>query len=228
MPWGGFGALPEVIREGKFPYLEVFFGCCILRAAQHFLWMFPLQFVFKTEPFTSSTTRTVHEELAKAMTAILKPSTDFLTSNKLLKVKYLWFLKWFTRFEVNKNVFLWLSGWCVSALQYSWYFFEALVKSMAQYLIESCRVKVSLSKHVFLTQGGRGGIFNFIIASVGYSLPGLVASHRTTFVLFIHQKSLPQCYTGSVLSLWSNHIPSSEFTHHWKEVKGHKASQTCK
>uniref|UniRef100_A0A1A8Q189 Stabilin 1 n=1 Tax=Nothobranchius pienaari TaxID=704102 RepID=A0A1A8Q189_9TELE len=45
------------------------------------------------------------------MTAILKPSTDFLTSNKLLK--------------------------------YSWYFFEALVKSMAQYLIESGKVKLS-------------------------------------------------------------------------------------
>lgn len=48
---------------------------------------FVLQFVFKTEPYTSSP-RTVHEELAKAMTAILKPSTDFLTSNKLLKVSY--------------------------------------------------------------------------------------------------------------------------------------------
>ncbi|CAB1346948.1 unnamed protein product [Coregonus sp. 'balchen'] len=67
------------------------------------------RYVFKTEPYTSTTTRTVHEELAKAMTAILKPSTDFLTSNKLLK--------------------------------YSWYFFEALVKSMAQYLIESSKVK---------------------------------------------------------------------------------------
>lgn len=47
-----------------------------------------MQYVFKTEPYTASTTKTVHEELAKAMTAILKPSTDFLTSNKLLKVKY--------------------------------------------------------------------------------------------------------------------------------------------
>jgi hypothetical protein len=46
-----------------------------------------LQFVFKTESFTASTSRLVHEELAKAMTAILKPSTDFLTSNKLLKVR---------------------------------------------------------------------------------------------------------------------------------------------
>lgn len=115
--------------------------------------MCPLQFVFKTEPFTSNTTRTVHEELAKAMTAILKPSTDFLTSNKLLKVKYLWFLKGFPRFEVSKKCFLWISGWCLSALQYSWYFFEALVKSMAQYLIESCRVKVSLSKHVSRGEG---------------------------------------------------------------------------
>lgn len=57
----------------------------------------------------------------------------------------------------EKNCFiLWLSGWCLSALQYSWYFFEALVKSMAQYLIESCRVKVSLSKHMFWTRGGWG------------------------------------------------------------------------
>ncbi|KAF4109275.1 hypothetical protein G5714_010348 [Onychostoma macrolepis] len=55
--------------------------------------------------------KTVHEELAKAMTTILKPSTDFLTSNKLLK--------------------------------YSWYFFEVLVKSMAQYLIETGKAKVS-------------------------------------------------------------------------------------
>uniref|UniRef100_A0A1A8D664 Stabilin 1 n=1 Tax=Nothobranchius kadleci TaxID=1051664 RepID=A0A1A8D664_NOTKA len=45
------------------------------------------------------------------MTAILKPSTDFLTSNKLLK--------------------------------HSWYFFEALVKSMAYYLMESGKVKLS-------------------------------------------------------------------------------------
>uniref|UniRef100_A0A8B9KKM8 Dedicator of cytokinesis 9b n=1 Tax=Astyanax mexicanus TaxID=7994 RepID=A0A8B9KKM8_ASTMX len=60
---------------------------------------------------SNSNGKTVHEELAKAMTAILKPSTDFLTSNKLLK--------------------------------YSWYFFEALVKSMAQHLIESGKVKLS-------------------------------------------------------------------------------------
>lgn len=46
-----------------------------------------LQYVFKTEPYTANSTRTIHEELAKAMTAILKPSTDFLTSNKLLKVR---------------------------------------------------------------------------------------------------------------------------------------------
>uniref|UniRef100_A0A8C4I718 Dedicator of cytokinesis 9 n=1 Tax=Dicentrarchus labrax TaxID=13489 RepID=A0A8C4I718_DICLA len=83
---------------------------CHEEGLEHYLRSY-VKFVFKTEPLTSSTTRTVHEELAKAMTAILKPSTDFLTSNKLLK--------------------------------YSWYFFEALVKSMAQYLIESCKVKLS-------------------------------------------------------------------------------------
>lgn len=44
------------------------------------------QYVFKTESYSTSNSKTVHEELAKAMTSILKPSTDFLTSNKLLKV----------------------------------------------------------------------------------------------------------------------------------------------
>ncbi|KAJ3592631.1 hypothetical protein NHX12_007758, partial [Muraenolepis orangiensis] len=83
---------------------------CHEEGLEHYLRSY-VKFVFRTEPFTVSTSRSVHEELAKAMTAILKPSTDFLTSNKLLK--------------------------------YSWFFFEALVKSMAQYLIESCRVKLS-------------------------------------------------------------------------------------
>ncbi|XP_047456081.1 dedicator of cytokinesis protein 9-like isoform X3 [Mugil cephalus] len=83
---------------------------CHEEGLEHYLRSY-VKFVFRTEPHTSSTTRTVHEELAKAMTAILKPSTDFLTSNKLLK--------------------------------YSWYFFEALVKSMAQYLIESSKVRLS-------------------------------------------------------------------------------------
>uniref|UniRef100_A0A7N8WTB5 Dedicator of cytokinesis 9 n=1 Tax=Mastacembelus armatus TaxID=205130 RepID=A0A7N8WTB5_9TELE len=83
---------------------------CHEEGLEHYLRSY-VKFVFKTEPYISSSTRTVHEELAKAMTAILKPSTDFLTSNKLLK--------------------------------YSWYFFEALVKSMAQYLIASCKVKLS-------------------------------------------------------------------------------------
>lgn len=44
------------------------------------------QYVFKTESYSTNNSKTVHEELAKAMTSILKPSTDFLTSNKLLKV----------------------------------------------------------------------------------------------------------------------------------------------
>uniref|UniRef100_A0A3Q3AYX0 Dedicator of cytokinesis 9 n=1 Tax=Kryptolebias marmoratus TaxID=37003 RepID=A0A3Q3AYX0_KRYMA len=83
---------------------------CHEEGLEHYLRSY-VKYVFRTERFTSSTTRTVHEELAKAMTAILKPSTDFLTCNKLLK--------------------------------YSWYFFEALIKSMAQFLIESCKVRLS-------------------------------------------------------------------------------------
>uniref|UniRef100_A0A8C0G202 Dedicator of cytokinesis 9 n=1 Tax=Bubo bubo TaxID=30461 RepID=A0A8C0G202_BUBBB len=66
--------------------------------------------VGKTEPYVASEYKTVHEELTKSMTTILKPSADFLTSNKLLK--------------------------------YSWFFFEVLIKSMAQHLIENSKVKL--------------------------------------------------------------------------------------
>ncbi|XP_037392451.1 dedicator of cytokinesis protein 9 isoform X13 [Pygocentrus nattereri] len=83
---------------------------CHEEGLEHYLRSY-VKYVFKTEPYSATNSKTVHEELAKAMTAILKPSTDFLTSNKLLK--------------------------------YSWYFFEALVKSMAQHLIESGKVKLS-------------------------------------------------------------------------------------
>ncbi|XP_031707522.1 dedicator of cytokinesis protein 9 isoform X8 [Anarrhichthys ocellatus] len=83
---------------------------CHEEGLEHYLRSY-IKFVFKPEPYSSTDVKTVHEELAKAMTAILKPSTDFLTSNKLLK--------------------------------YSWYFFEALVKSMAHYLMESGKVKLS-------------------------------------------------------------------------------------
>ncbi|XP_073726915.1 dedicator of cytokinesis protein 9 isoform X1 [Misgurnus anguillicaudatus] len=83
---------------------------CHEEGLEHYLRSY-VKYVFKTESFSNGSNKTVHEELAKAMTSILKPSTDFLTSNKLLK--------------------------------YSWYFFEALVKSMAQYLMESGKVKLS-------------------------------------------------------------------------------------
>ncbi|XP_047432549.1 dedicator of cytokinesis protein 9-like isoform X9 [Mugil cephalus] len=83
---------------------------CHEEGLEHYLRSY-IKFVFKPETYSSTSVKSVHEELAKAMTAILKPSTDFLTSNKLLK--------------------------------YSWYFFEALVKSMAHYLIESGKVKLT-------------------------------------------------------------------------------------
>jgi len=69
-----------------------------------------VKYAYKAEPYIASEYKTVHEELTKAMTTILKPSADFLTSNKLLK--------------------------------YSWFFFDVLIKSMAQHLIENSKVKV--------------------------------------------------------------------------------------
>nr|XP_033954973.1 dedicator of cytokinesis protein 9 isoform X7 [Pseudochaenichthys georgianus] len=83
---------------------------CHEEGLEHYLRSY-IKFVFKPEPYSSTNVKTVHEELAKTMTAILRPSTDFLTSNKLLK--------------------------------YSWYFFEALVKSMAHFLMESGKVKLA-------------------------------------------------------------------------------------
>uniref|UniRef100_A0A452VLN9 Dedicator of cytokinesis 9 n=1 Tax=Ursus maritimus TaxID=29073 RepID=A0A452VLN9_URSMA len=69
-----------------------------------------VKYAYKAEPYIASEYKTVHEELTKAMTTILKPSADFLTSNKLLK--------------------------------YSWFFFDVLIKSMAQHLIENSKVKL--------------------------------------------------------------------------------------
>lgn len=46
------------------------------------------KFAYKAEPYIASEYKTVHEELTKSMTTILKPSADFLTSNKLLKVTW--------------------------------------------------------------------------------------------------------------------------------------------
>ncbi|XP_067392949.1 dedicator of cytokinesis protein 9 isoform X3 [Emydura macquarii macquarii] len=69
-----------------------------------------VKYAYKAEPYIASEYKTVHEELTKSMTTILKPSADFLTSNKLLK--------------------------------YSWFFFEVLIKSMAQHLIENAKVKL--------------------------------------------------------------------------------------
>ncbi|XP_062853748.1 dedicator of cytokinesis protein 9 [Trichomycterus rosablanca] len=83
---------------------------CHEEGLEHYLRSY-VKFVFRTEPFLPTNGKAVHEELARAMTAILKPCTDFLTSNKLLK--------------------------------YSWYFFEVLVKSMAQHLIETGKIKLS-------------------------------------------------------------------------------------
>ncbi|KAI2660393.1 Dedicator of cytokinesis protein 9 [Labeo rohita] len=82
---------------------------CHEEGLEHYLRSY-VKYVLKAE-INLTNGKTVHEELAKAVTSILKPSTDFLTSNKLLK--------------------------------YSWYFFEVLVKSMAQYLIETGKAKVS-------------------------------------------------------------------------------------
>ncbi|XP_077355806.1 dedicator of cytokinesis protein 11 isoform X1 [Festucalex cinctus] len=69
-----------------------------------------VKYVFVSKNPASGNAANTHDVLATAVTAILKQTADFNTSNKLLK--------------------------------YSWFFFETMAKSMAQYLQEDHRMKM--------------------------------------------------------------------------------------
>ncbi|XP_055085020.1 dedicator of cytokinesis protein 11 isoform X2 [Periophthalmus magnuspinnatus] len=81
---------------------------CHEEGVEHYLRSF-VKYVFVTSPSSGSSSST-HEVLATAVTAVLKQTADFNTSNKLLK--------------------------------YSWFFFETMAKSMAQYLQDGNRMKM--------------------------------------------------------------------------------------
>ncbi|XP_034021009.1 dedicator of cytokinesis protein 11 isoform X2 [Thalassophryne amazonica] len=82
---------------------------CHEEGLDHYLRSF-VKYVFVTCKPASGNSATTHEVLATAVTAVLKQTADFNTSNKLLK--------------------------------YSWFFFETMTKSMAQYLQEGNRMKM--------------------------------------------------------------------------------------
>ncbi|XP_056882297.1 dedicator of cytokinesis protein 11 isoform X2 [Takifugu flavidus] len=82
---------------------------CHEEGLEHYLRSF-VKYVFVTNNSASGKSVTTHEVLATAMTATLKHTADFNTSNKLLR--------------------------------YSWFFFETMAKSMAQYLQEGSRMKM--------------------------------------------------------------------------------------
>uniref|UniRef100_A0A7N6C4S8 Dedicator of cytokinesis 11 n=1 Tax=Anabas testudineus TaxID=64144 RepID=A0A7N6C4S8_ANATE len=81
---------------------------CHEEGLEHYLRSF-VKYVFVTNNPASGNSPTTHEVLATTVTATLKQTADFNTSNKLLK--------------------------------YSWFFFETMAKSMAQYLQEGNRIK---------------------------------------------------------------------------------------
>uniref|UniRef100_A0A8D3ARX2 Dedicator of cytokinesis 11 n=1 Tax=Scophthalmus maximus TaxID=52904 RepID=A0A8D3ARX2_SCOMX len=82
-----------------------------LRSVVHSWENVALYFYYRPKCFiVFRSSATTHEVLATAVTAILKQTADFNTSNKLLK--------------------------------YSWFFFETMAKSMAQYLQEGNRMKM--------------------------------------------------------------------------------------
>ncbi|KAL4631188.1 dedicator of cytokinesis protein 11 [Arapaima gigas] len=82
---------------------------CHEEGLEHYLRSF-VKYVFMTSKSAAVNSVTTHEVLATAVTAILKQTADFITSNKLLK--------------------------------YSWFFFEVMAKSVAQYLQEGNRMKM--------------------------------------------------------------------------------------
>ncbi|KAM3591225.1 uncharacterized protein V6R79_024850 [Siganus canaliculatus] len=82
---------------------------CHEEGLEHYLRSF-VKYVFVTKNPAAANSATTHELLATAVTATLKQTADFNTSNKLLK--------------------------------YSWFFFETMAKSMAQYLQEGSRIKM--------------------------------------------------------------------------------------
>ncbi|CAL8326583.1 unnamed protein product [Lota lota] len=86
---------------------------CQEEGLEHYLRSF-LKYVFVTNCSTTVSSATTHEVLATAVTAILKQTADFNTSNKLLK--------------------------------YSWFFFETMAKSMAQFLHQGNRIKMPRSQ----------------------------------------------------------------------------------
>ncbi|KAL0614612.1 Dedicator of cytokinesis protein 9 [Plecturocebus cupreus] len=124
-----------------------------------------VNYAYKAEPYVASEYKTVHEELTKSMTTILKPSADFLTSNKLLKVTDLELLKTgvtkqrsVKRKDDTRNPAQPLAGCATLSTDvqfpgrmqlfapehYSWFFFDVLIKSMAQHLIENSKVKAGV------------------------------------------------------------------------------------
>ncbi|XP_053717211.1 dedicator of cytokinesis protein 11 isoform X4 [Synchiropus splendidus] len=86
---------------------------CHEEGLEHFLRSY-VKFVFANRSPVSGHLANTHEVLATSVTAILKQTADFNTSNKLLK--------------------------------YSWFFFETMAKSMAQYLQEENRMKMPRSQ----------------------------------------------------------------------------------
>ncbi|KAJ3585738.1 hypothetical protein NHX12_014457 [Muraenolepis orangiensis] len=86
---------------------------CQEEGLEHYLRSF-LKYVFVTNCSVSASSAATHEVLATAVTAVLKQTADFNTSNKLLK--------------------------------YSWFFFETMAKSMAQYLHQGNRIKMPRSQ----------------------------------------------------------------------------------
>ncbi|XP_063043622.1 dedicator of cytokinesis protein 11 isoform X2 [Engraulis encrasicolus] len=82
---------------------------CHEEGLEHYLRSF-IKYVFQTSRGAAGNSATTHEVLATAVTAIIKQTADFNTSNKLLK--------------------------------YSWFFFETMAKSMAQFLHEGNRTRM--------------------------------------------------------------------------------------
>ncbi|XP_045067746.1 dedicator of cytokinesis protein 11-like [Coregonus clupeaformis] len=130
-----------------------------------------LKYVFVTNNQVSGNSGTTHEVLATAITAILKQTADFNTSNKLLK--------------------------------YSWFFFETMAKSMAQYLQEGNRIKRCLT---FMNRGFAFSLVNDYMCGFTLKDPKVLTEMKFDFLMTVcnHEHST----TSRSTCPWPSAAPS--------------------
>uniref|UniRef100_A0A8C6Q4W9 Dedicator of cytokinesis 11 n=1 Tax=Nothobranchius furzeri TaxID=105023 RepID=A0A8C6Q4W9_NOTFU len=163
---------------------------CHEEGLDHYLRSF-VKYVFLTST-PSSASATTHEVLATAITAILKQTADFNTSNKLFK--------------------------------YSWFFFETMAKSMAQFLQAENRMKVGVwfrqpcpflvwNSHAAMLQKRLAPWFNSHLRALKQNSRKLERTWRST-----HHEEAYLSWKNSLV-LYKNKLQQTRTITHYNQMK---------